>query len=215
MYKSFLPALVLAATGAAAETTDITVEIWVDNWFAVYANGDLVLEDPVSITTERSFNAETETFTVALPATIGLYAKDFKENDSGLEYIGTRRQQMGDGGMIAQFKNAATGEVLAVTDANTVCDVLHFAPVDTSCADEDNPVAGEGACAFEASDLPSDWADVDFDASAWAAATEHSEAAVDPKFGYDEITWADDATLIWGPNLKQDNTLVCRLEIGG
>lgn len=209
---------ILAATAAlaahAAHAEDITADIWVDNWFTVYANGNMVMEDPVSITTERSFNAETATFTVDLPAVIAIEAKDFKENDTGLEYIGANRQQVGDGGMIAQFMDATTGEVIAVTDADTKCLVVQYAPVDLSCADEANPVAGEGACAFEETDIPDDWAAADFDDSDWPAATVHTAADVGPKDGYDEITWDSSAELIWGENLKQDNTLLCRMTIG-
>ena len=196
-----------------ADTQNITADVWVDNWFTVYADGEMVMEDPVSITTERSFNAETETFSVELPVVVAIEAKDFKENDSGLEYIGTRRQQMGDGGMIAQFRNASSGDIVAVTDDNTKCLVVQFAPVDTSCTDESNPVAGEGACAFETTEIPVDWTSPDFDDSGWPAAVVHSAQDVGPKDGYDRITWDSSAKLIWGDNLKQDNTLLCRLTI--
>jgi hypothetical protein len=211
----FVLALTAALTASAtqAETRDITADIWVDNWFSVYANGKMVMEDPVPITTERSFNAETETFSVDLPAVIAIEAKDFKENDSGLEYIGTRRQQMGDGGMIAQFKNTLTGDVLGGTDASMKCLVVQHAPIKPSCADEANPVAGEGACGFITTDIPPNWTSPDFDDSDWPAATVHSAAEVDPKDGYDEITWDSAAKLVWGESLKQDNTLLCRLTL--
>ncbi|MDA9865184.1 PEBP family protein [bacterium] len=211
----FILAVTTAFAASAAHAEDITADIWVDNWFTVYANGEMVMEDPVSITTERSFNAESATFTVDLPAVIAIEAKDFKENDSGLEYIGQRNQQVGDGGMIAQFMDAASGDVIAVTDADTKCLVVQYAPVDLSCADEANPVAGEGACDFVETDIPDDWTSVDFDDSDWPAATVHTAADVGPKDGYDEITWDDTAELIWGENLKQDNTLLCRMTIGG
>lgn len=206
-------AAALTASAAQAETRDITADVWVDNWFAVYANGEMVMEDPVPITTERSFNAETETFTVDMPVVIAIEAKDFKENESGLEYIGTNRQQMGDGGMIAQFKDAVTGDVLAVTDASMKCLVVQHAPIEPSCADEANPVAGEGACGFVATDIPADWTSPGFDDSAWPAATVHSAAEVGPKDGYDEITWDSAAELVWGESLKQDNTLLCRVTV--
>ena len=48
--------------------------------------------------------------------TIAIEAKDFKETDSGIEYIGERNQQMGDGGLIAQIKDVRTGKVVAVTE---------------------------------------------------------------------------------------------------
>ncbi len=210
----FILAVTAALAAHVAHAEDITVDIWVDNWFTVYANGSVVMEDPVSITTERSFNAETATFTVDLPAVIAIEAKDFKENDTGLEYIGTNRQQVGDGGMIAQFVDATTGELIAGTDAETKCLVVQFAPVGLSCADEANPVAGEGACAFEETDIPDDWTAVDFDDSDWPAATIHTASDVGPKDGYDEISWNSSAELVWGENLKQDNTLLCRLVIG-
>ncbi|WP_376875569.1 PEBP family protein [Albirhodobacter sp. R86504] len=212
----FILATVAALTAgtAHAETRDITTDIWVDNWFSMSANGETVLEDSVPITTERSFNKETATFSVELPAVIAIEAKDFKENDSGLEYIGTRRQQMGDGGMIAQFRDAVSGETLKVTDEDMKCLVVHFAPVETSCADEANPVAGQGACGFVATDIPADWTAPDFDDSDWPSATVHSAADVSPKDGYDEVTWDESAELVWGESLKQDNTLLCRLTIG-
>ena len=219
MRLTLLAALVLAGCAVAntqdsnADSQNITADIWVDNWFTVYANGEVVMEDPVSITTERSFNAETATFPAELPVVIAIEAKDFKENDSGLEYIGSRRQQVGDGGMIAQFRDASSGELVAVTDDNTKCLVVQFAPVDLSCADESNPIAGEGACAFETTEIPSDWTSPDFDDSEWPAAAIHSARDVGPKDGYDRITWDSSAELIWGPNLKQDNTLLCRMTI--
>lgn len=207
-------ALTLTAGMAAADTQALKADIWVDNWFAMYANGALVIEDSVPITTERSFNAETVTFTADLPITIAFEAKDFKENDSGLEYIGTNRQQMGDGGMIAQFRDAASGETVAVTDADVRCLVIHRAPLDRSCADERAPVAGVGACAFEMTETPANWTAPDFDDSTWPLATEHSARDVSPKDGYDTIDWDPDAHLIWSDDLVQDNTLLCRMVIG-
>ncbi|MGL4744732.1 MAG: hypothetical protein ACRCXL_10160, partial [Dermatophilaceae bacterium] len=67
-----------SAGGAAAEGT-FTAEVWADNWFALYVNGELVGEDSVPITTERSFNAETVTFTASYPFTLAIEAKDYTE----------------------------------------------------------------------------------------------------------------------------------------
>ena len=99
-------------------TSQFVAEVWADNWFALYVNGELVGEDSTPITTERSFNAETITFTAAYPLTIGIEAKDFKETNSGLEYIGERNQQMGDGGIIAQITDVGTGKIVAVTNGS-------------------------------------------------------------------------------------------------
>ena len=99
---STLLTAIFTATAANAET--YSADVWADNWFEMRINGETVAVDSVPITTERSFNAESFTFTAQRPFTIGLIAKDFKENDTGLEYIGSRRLQMGDGGVIVQIK---------------------------------------------------------------------------------------------------------------
>jgi hypothetical protein len=187
MRKFIWVVLMLNAAPAAAEPRSITADIWVDNWFEMHVNGTKVIEDSVPTTTERSFNAETVTYSTDFPMTIAIMAKDFKENDSGLEYIGTSRQQMGDGGMIAQFHESATGRILGVTDTNMRCLVVQHAPIDQSCAKESNPVAGTGACDFVESPIPADWTSPDFDDSNWPAAIEHSVDAVRPKDGYDQI----------------------------
>ncbi len=205
--------LLISANGAFAESRNLTAEVWVDNWFEMYVNGEKVMEDSEPITTERSFNAETATFTAELPAQIAIQAKDFKENDTGLEYIGTARQQMGDGGMIFQIKDAESGEIFAVSNKDVRYLVIHRAPIDTSCADENNPVEGQGACASFVQDIPSDWTASDFDDSTWKNAVEHSERSVRPKNGYDRIQWDDSSKLIWSNDLVQDNTLLCRLQI--
>lgn len=206
-----VPALLcLTTTGLCAES--FTADVWADNWFEMRIDGAQIVEDSVPITTERSFNSESFAFEADRPFVIGLVAKDFKQNDSGLEYIGTRRQQMGDGGVIAQIRDAA-GEIVAVSDADWQCLVIHTAPLDKSCEAAANPVAGEGVCAFEAMEEPEGWDQPGFDVSGWSAAFVYSERAVSPKGGYDQIDWVEEARLIWGPDLEQSNTVLCRLSV--
>lgn len=204
----------LVASPVLADETQVSVDVWADNWFEMYVDGERALQDSVPITTERSFNAETATFQVTLPAQIAFMAMDFQENDSGLEYIGTQRQQMGDGGFIAQFRDAATGRLLGATDSSMRCMVIHRAPADRSCAREASPVAGQGACAFAAANPPANWTSASFDDSAWPYASEHSAAEVRPKDGYDQIQWDGSAQLIWSDDLVQDNTILCRMTLG-
>lgn len=212
--RSFIAAaLTLTATHTLAEPLTLTADIWADNWFQMSVNGTAVIEDSVPITTERSFNAETLTFSAELPLVVAFKAMDFKESDTGLEYIGTSRQQMGDGGLIAQFRDTVTGETVAVTSDAVRCLVVHTVPADPSCETSSNPVAGEGACAFEAAEEPAGWTLPDFDASGWPAATIHTSQSVHPKGGYDAITWDSDAAFVWGPDLERDNTVLCRMRI--
>jgi hypothetical protein len=135
----------------------IKAEVWVDNWFAFYSANNFVFEDHVSINTERSFNAETFTFDASYPLVLNFVLKDLKENDTGLEYIGSRKQQMGDGGFIAQFTDTTTGDVIAVSDDGWRCLVIHQAPLDKSCGNENHPVAGKAPCEFTALDEPENW----------------------------------------------------------
>ena len=200
----------LFAQAVSAET--YSADVWADNWFSLSVNGEQVAEDSVSITTERSFNAESFSFIAEPPFVLGLIAKDFRENDTGLEYIGTDRQQMGDGGVIVQINDEA-GSTIAVTDDSWQCLVVHRAPVDKSCETKKTPVAGEGSCGVEITEEPAGWDTASFDATNWPVATEHSESAVSPKDGYDEINWDSRAQLIWGPDLETDNTMLCRLVV--
>lgn len=206
-----LSSSLLFVSGVVSAQT-YTADVWADNWFALNVNGEQVAEDSVPITTERSFNAESFSFSAEPPFVLGLIAKDFKENDTGLEYIGSRRQQMGDGGVIVQIKDES-GSTVIVSDDAWQCLVVHRAPLDKSCESADNPVAGEGACDFEEFEEPTGWDTIDFDASSWPAATIHSESAVSPKQGYDRISWDKAAQLIWGADLETDNTILCRLVV--
>ena len=199
------------STGEDVSSTFL-VEVWADNWMAVYVDGELIGEDSVSITTERSFNAESFTFEATYPFTIGIETKDFKETDSGIEYIGQANQQMGDGGLIAQVTNTSTGEVVAVTNSDWSALVVHRAPLNPECVDDPDP---DSACIYEISETPAGWPNADFDDSSWDAATEWSAAAVSPKDGYDDIDWDASAAFIWGSDLEIDNTILTRLAVSG
>lgn len=206
----FLSLICLHSSALASET--FSADVWADNWFELRINGQQVAEDSVPITTERSFNAESFEFEADRPFVIGLVAKDFIENDTGLEYIGSRRQQMGDGGVILQIKDD-TGQTIVVSNDQWQCSVIHNAPLDKSCENETNPIAGEGACGFEKTDEPVGWDKEGFDTSSWSKATIYSERDVSPKGGYDQIDWDNDAKFIWGPDLEQSNTVLCRITI--
>ncbi len=212
MRPSLAALALLGLSPAALHAETFSAEIWADNWFAMRIDGVQVAEDSVPITTERSFNAESFAFEAERPFVLGRVAMDFKENDTGLEYIGTPRQQMGDGGVIVQIRDAA-GATVAVSDAGWQCRVIHTAPLDKACEDAADPIAGEGACGFEASEEPEGWDAAGFDASDWPQASEYSEPEVSPKDGYDRIDWVEDALLIWGPDLEQSDTILCRLTI--
>ncbi|MBX3052690.1 MAG: hypothetical protein KF753_14500 [Caldilineaceae bacterium] len=200
-------------TGEQTVASTFRLEAWADNWFAAYLGDKLLVEDSVSITTERSFNAESVSFQADYPLRLNLILKDFKENDTGLEYIGARNQQMGDGGFILQLTDTALGQVVAVSNTDWACAVIHTAPLDKACEGESNPVAGVAPCTFIDLGEPADWKSADFDDSGWTATTAHSAQAVGPKDGYNTIHWDASAQFIWGPDLETDNTILCRVTV--
>jgi hypothetical protein len=202
-------------TNSSNAGTAITIkaEIWADNWFALYNGETLIKEDSVPITTERSFNSESFTFQASYPLHLNFVVKDYKANDTGLEYIGTPKQQMGDGGFIAQFTDVATGKVIAVTNQNAKVLVVHKAPLNAACAKEANPIAGQGTCTFTTTLEPSNWKKSDFNDGAWRNASVFTAAEVGPKDGYLDITWNSGAKFIWGSDLFADNTVLVRMNV--
>ena len=197
---------------AATSAGSFQIEVWADNWMAVYVDGKLIGEDSVSIDVERSFNAETFRFDATYPFTVAIEAKDFKETDSGIEYIGKPNQQMGDGGLIAQITDLSTGSVVSVTNDTWSTLVIHRAPLNPSCA---NDAAPDATCKFESSEAPDGWTNQNFDDSSWVPATVWSAAAVQPKDGYTKIAWDQNAELVWGSDLEIDNTILLRTKVDG
>jgi len=130
---------------AASASVRYKGEVWADNWFAAYVGSTKVAEDSVPITTERSFNSETFTFDATPPFELNLVIKDYKQDDSGLEYIGTPQQQIGDGGFIAQLTDAGTGTVVAASGSSWKCLVVHKAPLNKACAKDPDPLRRAGS----------------------------------------------------------------------
>lgn len=202
-----------ANSSNAGTAITIKAEIWADNWFALYNRETLIKEDSVPITTERSFNSERFTFQASYPLNLNFVVKDYKANDTGLEYIGTPKQQMGDGGFIAQFTDVASGKIIAVTNQNAKVMVIQKAPLNAACAKEVNPIAGQDTCTFASTLEPSTWKKSDFNDSPWSNASVFTAAEVGPKDGYLNIAWNSSAKFIWGSDLFADNTVLVRMNV--
>jgi phosphatidylethanolamine-binding protein (PEBP) family uncharacterized protein len=195
---------------AATGSTRYKGEVWADNWFALYVNGTKVAEDSVPITTERSFNAETFTFDATPPFDLNFIIKDYRQDDSGLEYIGTPQQQMGDGGFIAQVTDTGTGNVVAASSSSWKCKVVHKAPLNKACVRDPDPLA---TCGSSIGAEPAGWMNNGYDTSGWESASEFSAAAIGVKDGYYDIAWKPEAKLIWTSDLQADNTLLCKARV--
>jgi hypothetical protein len=200
----------IVTTTTAATTgklTSFTAEVWADNWFSLYINGKLVGQDSVAITTEKSFNSDRITFTASYPFTIAMVTKDFKQNDTGLEYIGTDRQQMGDGGFVAQFTDTSTGRVVATTSSAWRGLVIHQAPLNKSCEKSKTP---DTDCTSRSGAEPAGWSQTSFDDASWSTASTYSKEQVGVKDGYNDISWSSNAQIIWTSDLEIDNTILWR-----
>jgi len=202
--------LAVAGACSVSRADTLTADVWADNWFALYTGDHLIKEDSVPYNTERSLNKESFEFDVELPVTLSFVIKDFKENDTGLEYIGSPRVQIGDGGFSAQFFDAVTNELLAASNSDWRCITIHQAPLNNSCRRSSNP---ESDCQSKIGEEPAGWKNASFDDSNWPNAVEHSARDVQPRRGYEEVTWHPDARLIWTDNLETDNTVLCRVTI--
>jgi hypothetical protein len=202
--------LTVAGACSVSSADTLTADVWADNWFALYAGDELIKEDSVPYNTERSFNKESFEFDTELPVSLSFIIKDFKENDTGLEYIGSPRVQMGDGGFKAQFFDAATGKLVAASSDEWRCLAIHRAPLNKSCERSKDPLSD---CQSDIDAEPDNWKDPEFDDSDWPNAIVHSAQAVRPHGGYPDVDWRAEAKLIWTDDLETDNTVLCRLTI--
>jgi hypothetical protein len=199
-------------TTPAGTAGRFAADVWADNWFAMYINDDLVAEDAFSVTTEKSFNSESFSFDANYPYVINLVIKDYKQNDTGLEYIGTPAQQIGDGGFIMQVVDTQTGALVAVSNSAVRCLVIHKAPLNVSCEKSSDPST---ACLSRIDTEPAGWRTQAEVSASWSAAQIYTAAQIGTKGGYDDVTWDIAAKLIWTSDLKTDNTLLCKLTIEG
>ena len=207
MLSLLLPHLAFPANAASSKQVSFQAEVWADNWFSLYANGKKVGEDSVSITQEKSFNSETIKFTATYPLTIGLMAKDFVENASGLEYIGKSNQQIGDGGIILQIRDLTTNQIVGYTDSTWKSQVIYKAPLNPECVSSKSPLI---ECKSLTIKPATTWYSSAFKDSSWTTATEFSKEAVGVKDGYFNISWSNKSKLIWANDLKLDNTILFR-----
>jgi phosphatidylethanolamine-binding protein (PEBP) family uncharacterized protein len=192
---------------ATAKSTSFQAEVWVDNWFALYINGKKVGEDSVPITTTKSFNSQKIKFTTSYPFTVGILAKDYTENSSGLEYIGQQNQQIGDAGVVLQIRDLASGKIVSTTDKSWKTLLVNKAPLNTECVTSKNPIQD---CKFANTAIPAKWATNTFKDSKWKNAIEFTEKEVGVKDGYFDIDWSSSSKLIWTSDLKLDNSILVR-----
>ena len=190
-----------------SKSVSFQAEVWADNWFELYINGKKVGQDSVPIATERSFNSEKIKFSATYPLTVGVIAKDFTENASGLEYIGKSNQQIGDGGFILQIREVVSGKIIGYSSNKWKVFTVNTAPINASCEKSNNPLTD---CQHKDVAIPKNWSTYSFKDSTWKYASSYSKEAVGVKEGYFDISWSSKAALIWSSDLKLDNVILLR-----
>ena len=210
LLAALLIATALPATALTAKSTSFTAEVWADNWFSFYVNGKKVGEDSVPITVQRSFNSEVIKFSATYPLTLGFIAKDYVQSKSGLEYLNTPNQQIGDGGLIFQIRESASNKLVAASDGSWKYMTANTAPTNPECEKSTQP---DIDCKYIDYQVPSNWASSTFSDLKWKSAVIYSANAVGPKEGYYNINWISSAKFIWGADLKLDNVVYFRKKV--
>lgn len=167
----------------------VHVDVYADNWFAMFINGELVAVDSIKFTPHNvtSFDILPE-----YPMTIAVLVKDNADPRTGLEY----GDHIGDGGFIVKFSDGI------VSNATWKAKNFFKGPLNR---DVKSPKV-------EYTPLPARWWTVDFDDRAWPNATEYSEERVRPKEHFYKSDFSG-ARFIWSDDLDLDNTLIFRTRI--
>lgn len=168
----------------------IRANIYADNWFKLYINGNLVAVDSISFIPHNVVSVD---ILPEYPMTIAVMAKDNADKETGLEYDNSN---LGDGGFILKFGDGT------VTNASWKAKSYFHGPIDR---DLKNPKTKHEA-------IPEDWFEVDFDDGKWAKAVEHTEEAVSPKDPFYENDF-EGAKWIWTKDLALDNTVIFRTTV--
>jgi len=216
-------------------TMTVTGTIYADNWFKFWFNGELIHTDPYDFTPH---NAEYVTFEAPVCGkwSFAIYATDYSDNVTGMEYDGNC---IGDGGMKAMFSDGTvtssdwsyktiqygpTNPADCLYGGEDWNETYYFTPPICKYNNDSDYVGDE--CTVDYYDYDEDWTLKNFDVCAindWYDAVEYTDAFtgwgvipsnctqyVCPK-EQDWSQYSDDgqnATFIWGPDLNFDNRIL-------
>jgi len=165
----------------------IKANIYADNNFVLYINGELVAVDSISFIPHNVISVD---LLPSYPMTIAVMAKDNADPKTGMEYANTN---IGDAGFILKFGDGT------VTSGKWKAKKISWGPIDR---DTKNP-------RVESVPIPENWMAVDFDDSSWAAAKEYSNEEVGPKQTFFDFDF-EGAKFIWSDDIALDNIVLFR-----
>ena len=165
----------------------IRANVYADNWFMLYINGELVAVDSIAFIPHNVISVDV---LPKYPMTIAVMARDNADPKTGMEYANTN---IGDGGFILKFADGT------VTDGRWKAKCFSRGPLG---GDTQNP-------RVENEPIPENWFAVDFDDSGWGRAREYTEQEIDPKQPYYDADFKG-ARFIWTDDVRLDNTVIFR-----
>lgn len=168
----------------------LKVNVYADNTFTLYINGELVATDPIKFVPHNVVSVD---YLPTYPMTIAVLAEDNADPETGMEYADTT---IGDGGFILKFSDGT------VTDGTWKARRFSWGPLN---GDIQRP-------RVRSNPLPKDWFEIGFDDDDWDEATVFTEDQVDPKQVYHEHDF-EGASFIWTDDLSLDNTVVFRKRV--
>lgn len=179
----------VAAQGIRKPSMDDTIKanVYADNWFQMYINGELVAVDSIKFIPHNVVSVD---LLPTYPMTIAVMAKDNADPKTGMEYANTN---IGDAGFILKFSDGT------VTHAGWKAKSFSHGPVNR---DTKNP-------RVENTPIPDNWYATDFNDSDWSNATEYTEDEVGPKQPYYDSDFKG-AKFIWTRDIALDNTVIFR-----
>jgi hypothetical protein len=207
----------------------ITAYIFADNYFEMYINGVPVGKDKVPYT---EFNSSIVRFKANRPFSIAMLLVDWEERMGvGAETNGGFTYHVGDGGMVAIFKDASNN-VIAKTDSSWKAQTFYTSPImNLACATESGTSRLTTTCTIADSNSgstyyglhwarPANWTNASFDDSTWPSATTYTNIVIGvnnkPSYTnfaniFDDDT--NDAQFIWSKNVILDNEVIVRKTI--
>lgn len=167
----------------------LKVNIYADNWFALFINGELVAVDSIKFTPHNVVSVD---ILPEYPMTIAVLVKDNADPKTGLEY----GDHIGDGGFCIKFSDGT------VSSAKWKAKNFFKGPLK---GDVKNPQV-------EHTQIPDGWWKPEFDDSEWGNATDYTEERVNPKPPFYDADFKG-AKFIWTSDLDLDNTVIFRTRL--
>ncbi|MBT0958217.1 hypothetical protein IV417_12535 [Alphaproteobacteria bacterium KMM 3653] len=213
----------------AGGSEEFTAYLFGDNYFELYANGQLLAVDAVPFT---PFNSSVVRFTAQRPVTLAVKMVDWEENlGLGSEKGRGVSYSPGDGGL-TMLVTDQDGEAVLLSDETWRAQTFYTGPLtEAECLSTDGPLRDSSACEIPRSndgssykaahwEVPADWFTPEFDDSAWPQATtyDNDTVGVDNKPSFTNFPdlfdrEGADAQFIWSSNLVLDNLVLLRRTI--